>query len=838
MTNHWIDIGNSDCIMIIGSNAAENHPISFKWVTKAMKNGAKLISVDPRFTRTSSKADIYAKMRSGTDIAIIGGMVNYVVQNRLYNEDYVKAYTNALFLLKDNFETPYDRGDGLFSGFTQTGGSGSRKIGMYDNDSWKYLLDNDGYYIEAERSPGVRLTLVEAAAGIRDYRYPDNPTVFEKFAAHYSRYDANTVCSITGTNPDVFREICETYCATGEPGKAGTIMYAMGSTQHTYGTQNVRSYAILQLLLGNMGVAGGGINALRGESNVQGSTDHCLLFHILPGYLKVPKEADVDLATYVANYTPAKFGPDELNWWGVWNGVSNTERYIVSLLKDYFGSAATAANDFGYGWLPKLPSDQKCDHIGIFDNMNNGIVKGVFCMGQNPAVGGPNSSFERGALRKLDWLVAADLWETETAAFWQFDENGNPLTEREMAQIPTEVFLLPAAASFEKEGSITNSGRWIQWRYKAKEPPGNARHDLGIVWELGDKIKSLYAGTGDVPDKLNWYATEPTADQVAMDVNGWYVSGPKAGQLVEKFTTLAADGSTSSANWLYCGSFRDTAYPDSANNRAKDTDPTDEPNTMIGLYPNFSWAWPLNRRIIYNGASIRPFADGTVGNTPWDPTHPVLLWNGSSWIGDVNDAVAAPGSKRGVFIMKPEGHGRLHGFGRKDGPYPEHYEPWECPIVNQMSPQQINPAIILPENRTPGGAEFDIIATTYRVSEHWQAGQMTRNLPWLGELVPAVLVEISEDLATELGNRTPIQSGQKVKVISARGSCIGYAHVTNRFTTYTIGGQPYHHIGLWWHWGYKGLFTGDSGNMLTPSVGDANTRIPEYKAFAVRVETV
>jgi len=548
MTNHWIDIRNSDCIMIIGSNAAENHPISFKWVTKAIERGAKLINVDPRFTRTSSKADIYAPIRSGTDIAFIGGMINYVLNDMERNPDnynmaYVKQYTNAALIVNPGFAF----NDGLF---------GEVRDGKYTaaaKGTWKYA---------------------DTITPATDPTLNDPNCVFQLLKKHYSRYDVDTVCSITGTPKDIYLDVWRTYCATGQKGKAGTIMYAMGTTQHTYGTQNIRAYAILQLLLGNMGVAGGGINALRGTSNVQGSTDMCLLNHILPGYLAVPKEGDADLEAYLERVRPSAVTPQGLagdksaNWW------SNYRKYIVSLLKAWYGDAATKGKDFCFDYLPKCDPSVNYTHIAMFEAMGQGKIKGLWVWGQNPAAGGPNSNGERQALGNLDWLVMADIWTNETAEFWK-----RPGIDS--LDIKTEVFVLPAACSYEKEGSISNSGRWVQWRYKAVEPLGEGMPDLEIMNLMMLKLKELYTADSAAPQReaitnLDWnYGAHITADAVAKEINGYDLT---TGKLVASFGALKDDGTTSSGNWLYCN-----MYSETDGNKAKKRDPVDAHPKQIGL---------------------------------------------------------------------------------------------------------------------------------------------------------------------------------------------------------------------------------------------------------------
>jgi formate dehydrogenase major subunit len=787
--------------MIIGSNAAENHPISFKWVTEAMERGAKLINVDPRFTRTSSKADIYAPIRSGTDIAFIGGIINYVLNDMEknpgnYNLEYVKQYTNAALIVNSGFTF----NDGLFGEMSDSRYTAAAK------KTWKYA---------DTKTPAADPTL-------------KNPNcVFQLLKKHYSRYDADTVCNITGTPKDTYLEVCRTYSATGQKGKAGTIMYAMGATQHTYGTQNVRVYAILQLLLGNIGVAGGGINALRGTSNVQGSTDMCLLSHILPGYLAVPKEGDTDLEAYLKRVRPSTITPQGLrgdksaNWW------DNYKKYIVSLLKAWYGPAATKANDFCFSYLPRCDPGVNYTHIGMFEAMGQGKIKGLWNWGQNPASGGPNSNGARNALGNLDWLVVADIWMNETSEFWQ-RPGVNP------SDIKTEVFVLPAACSYEKEGSISNSGRWAQWRYKAVEPPGEGMADLEIMYLVMLKLKELYKADSAAPQreaitKLDWnYGTRVTADAVAREINGYDLT---TGKLAESFGVLKDDGTTSSGNWLYCN-----MYTEAAGNKARKRDPIDLHPRQIGLYSDWSWCWPLNRRIIYNRASV------DLKGAPWDKEHPVILnYNPTTkWQGDVPDggwppiSQAEKGTKYLPFIMKPEGVARLWGYDRVDGPLPEVYEPWESPLdKNLMSGTKSNPCAFIGTYMNKRGTpdQYPCVGTTYRCTEHWQTGIMTRNLPWLVELMPEMYVEMSEELAAEKG----IKNGDKVMVSAARGEIQAVAVVTKRFQPLQVGGKTIHHIGVLNHWGYSGMAKGDTGNILTPHVGDANTTIPEYKTFLCNV---
>ncbi|MHC4828540.1 MAG: formate dehydrogenase-N subunit alpha, partial [Planctomycetota bacterium] len=718
MTNHWIDIGNSDCILVMGSNAAECHPISMKWVTKAMENGATLLSVDPRFTRTSSKADFYTALRSGTDIAFLGGMINYIISNNLYNKEYVAYYTNASFIVGKK----YGFKDGLFSGY-------NKKTKSYDKSYWAFEKDKKGI-------------------PKRDHSLKNSRCVFQQLKKHFSRYNLKKVSAITGTPTADLEKVYKTYAASGEKGKAATIMYAMGWTQHTVGVQNIRTMAMIQLLLGNMGVAGGGVNALRGESNVQGSTDHCLLWHIWPGYLKTPRASNTSLAAYNEKWTPTTNDPLSANWWG------NYAKYSVSFLKSMFGENATPSNYFGYDWMPKVDDGKAYSWLDLFDAMYRGEFTGFFAWGQNPACSGANANKNREAFTRLDWMVNINLFENETGSFWK----GPGMDPK---KIKTEVFFLPCAASVEKEGSITNSGRWSQWRYKAADPPGDALPDGDIMVELMNKIRKLYRVEGGAfPEpilNLKWdYTSKGKFDshKVAKEINGYFLADVtakgktyKAGTLVPSFAFLQADGTTSSGNWLYCQS-----YTEKGNMAARRST---EDKSGIGLYSEWSWCWPVNRRIIYNRASVDRYGK------PWDTEHPVISWTGKGWAGDVPDGgwppmLTADGKlnpkTKYPFIMKPAGHAHVFGPGRADGPFPEHYEPLECPIEkNLMSGQFINPTIkefgTDADARATCDPRYPIVATTYRVTEHWQTGVMTRWQPWLLETQPQSFCEMSHELA-------------------------------------------------------------------------------------------
>jgi len=770
-----------------------------KWVTQAMDNGAALISVDPRFTRTSSKADIYAPLRSGTDIPFLGGMMNYILTNNKFHKEYAANYTNASFIVGSKF----DFKDGLFSGYDP-------KKKKYDKSQWAFEKDENG-------------------VPKRDLTLKDPRCVFQLMKKHYSRYTPKTVSSITGTPETDLKKVWETYAESGAVDKTGTIMYAMGWTQHTVGVQNIRMMAMIQLILGNMGRPGGGVNALRGESNVQGSTDHCLLFHIWPGYLGTPKASLPALADYNAKNTPKTNDPLSANWW------QNKPKYMASFLKSMFGEAATKENDFGYSWMPKLDDGVTYSWLDIFDEMYKGNFKGFFAWGQNPACSGANSNKTRQALAKLDWMVNVNIFDNETASFWK-GPGMNP------DEIKTEVFFLPCYTSVEKEGSITNSGRWMQWRYAASKPPRGCKSDGDIMVELFEKVRALYEGDGKFPDpikNMRWDFVKDgkfDAHAVAKLVNGYFekdvtVKGKsfKKGTLVPSFAYLLDDGSTSSGNWLYSQSY--TEKGNMAARREK-KDPTG-----MGLYPEWSWCWPVNRRIIYNRASV------DLNGKPWSPNKNILEYKDGKWVGDVPDGGWPPmmvdkAKTKRPFIMKPDGVASVFGPGRADGPFPEHYEPLECPVPkNLMSSQRMNP--VAPVYGTEADAHlscdprFPFVGTTYRVTEHWQTGVLTRWQPWLLETQPQLFVEMSNELAKLKG----INNGDMCKVSSARGKVEAVAMVTGRFKPMTVQGLTVHQVGLPWCFGW--IYPkdgGDSANLLTPSTGDPNTRIPETKAFMVNVE--
>ncbi len=803
MTNSWNDLQNADVFMVCGSNPAENHPVCFKWVTKAMNSGAKLIVVDPRFTRTAAKADVFAHLRPGTDIAFFGGMINYILANKLYFEEYVKQYTNASYLINPNYLFK----DGMFSGYD----TANKK---YAFDTWTYQTNADG-------------------TTIKDPSLTSPQCVFQLMKTHYSRYTPDMVAKTCGMPTDKFEEICKLYASTGKPDKAGTLLYAMGLTQHTVGVNNIRAFAIIQGLLGNMGIAGGGINALRGESNVQGSTDFGLLQGTIPGYNNLPNAATTP--------TLAKYKEVEVTKTGF---TTNRDKWVISMLKAWWGDAATPANDFAYDWLPKNGVGfQKKGYTwtALFEAMYAGDIKGLLCWGQNPAISGPNSNLEAKALEKLEWMVDVDLWETETAAFWK-----RPGAKPE--DIKTEVFLLPAVGSYEKEGSISNSSRLIQWRYKAIDGPGEAEDDLWILNKLGQELQALYkadpAAKFPAPIvNLTWsYGIKPNPADVAKEINGYFVADKKP---MAKFADLKNDGSTACGCWIYSGYFNGDG-----NNAARRDNKTDP--GALGLFPKWAYSWPANRRIIYNRCSCN------AAGVPWNPKKVLVAWDGAKWIrNDVPDfsfestpgVPNPPSATAGApFIMNAEGVMKLFvpKGGVKDGPFPEHYEPIESVIKNPLSKQQTNPAAIIWGSDLSKLTKFGdkicpIIAITYRVSEHWQTGSMTRELPWLAECMPEMFVEISPILAEKKG----ITNGEWVKVASARGEVMCRAIVTERLKGFKLcEGEP-EVAGMPFHFGYMGNITGGPDatksygvNQLSPHVAEPNTGMPEYKAFLVDVRKV
>jgi formate dehydrogenase major subunit len=803
MTNHWADIKNADVVLVMGGNPAEAHPCGFKWVIEAkVKNKARLIVVDPRFTRTAAVADKFAQIRPGTDIAFLGGVIRHLLETGAIQEEYVKAYTNASFLLRED----YGFDDGLFSGWDDAKRS-------YDKKSWGYDLDAKGF--------------VKADPSLRDPR-----CVYQAMKRHYARYTPELVSSTTGVSVKDFEEICKLIASTAAPNRVMTSLYALGWTQHTVGSQNIRSIAIIQLLLGNMGMPGGGVNALRGHSNIQGLTDLGVMSHLLPGYLGLPTEKEPDLKTFVEKRTPAPLRPGQMNY------LQNTPRFFISLLKAWYGAQATAENDFCYDWLPK--NDKTYDILAAFELMSQGKINGYFCQGFNPLASVPDKGKLTAALSRLKYLVIIDPLETETASFWK--DHGE-FHAADPSRIQTEVFRLPSTCFAEEDGSLVSSSRVLQWHWKAADPPGEAKGDAEIIAELFLAVRRLYEKEGGAfPDpivKLPWpykIPRSPSAEELAREFNGTALADlpdpkdklktlAKEGEQLATFAHLQADGSTACGCWIFCGSWTQ------AGNQMARRDATDP--TGLGQTPGWAWAWPANRRILYNRASADP------AGKAWDAGRRFLFWNGKKWAGaDVPDmrADAAPDEGVGPFIMNAEGVGRLFAAGMAEGPFPEHYEPFETPLARNPFNTRVvsNPAARLykgDKEKLGVAKDFPFVATTYRLTEHFHF--WTKHTRISAVLQPEAFVEVGEGLAKLRG----LRNGDRVVIRSRRGEIKAKAMVTKRIRALTVQGQEVHTVGLPIHWGFVGLTRpGYLTNTLTPFVGDANIQTPEFKAFLVDVQ--
>jgi formate dehydrogenase major subunit len=803
MTNTWQDIKNANLVIVMGGNAAEAHPCGFKWVVEAkIENGAKLVVVDPRFTRTASVADYYAPIRPGTDIAFLLGVIRYLLEKDKIQHDYVRAYTNASLIVKEGFSFE----DGLFSGYDHEAGS-------YDKSSWDYELDEQGFAKSDDTLQHPRC-------------------VMNLLRAHVARYTPEMVSRICGTPQDKYLHVCEMIAETSAPDKAMTSLFALGWTQHSVGSQNIRAMAMVQLLLGNIGVAGGGMNALRGHSNIQGLTDVGLLSNLMPGYMTLPADKEVTFADYMKTRGFKPLRPGQTSYW------QNYRKFFISFQKSFYGDAAKAENDWAYDWLPKLDIPLY-DVIKAFEMMNQGEMSGYICQGFNPQQAFPDRGKIRRGLSKLKFLVTMDPLDTETSRFW---ENFGPQNPADSASIQTEVFQLPTSCFAEEDGSLVNSARWLQWHWKAAEPPGKAKSDIWIMSGIFHRMRELYRKEGGAfPDpilNLSWNYTDPTDPapaELAKDMNGRArteikdESGAvvlKAGQLLDSFGQLRDDGTTEAGCWIFTG-----CYTEKGNQMARRdaSDPREQ-----GIAPNWAWAWPANRRILYNRAS----AD--VAGNPWNPEKPVIQWNGSKWVGiDVPDygPTVPPSQSVGPFIMNAEGMARL--FARDqmvEGPFPEHYEPLESPVPNVLHPKvSANPiARVFADDRAAFGSasEFPYVATTYRLTEHFHF--WTKHALINAILQPEEFVEIGEVLANEKG----IAQGSWVRVASKRGHIVCKAYVTKRIKPLSVDGKPTHVIGVPLHWGFTGQARkGYGANTLTPSVGDANTQTPEFKAFLVNVES-
>jgi len=862
---------NADAILIMGSNFAECHPVGFRWVMKARERGCQVMHVDPRFTRTSAMANQHVAIRAGSDIAFLGGLVNYIIRNERWFKEYVLAYTNASTIVSDEFKDTEDL-DGLFSGFDPV----KKK---YDPSSWAYA-GTDGASPEQQ---GIAKSAdephsKEGQPGV-DYRATPprtDPTltnprcVFRILERHYARYTPEMVAATCGCTPAEFERVAKTLCDNSGRERTSAFVYAVGWTQHSVGVQYIRTSGIVQALLGNIGRPGGGILALRGHATIQGSTDIATLYNLLPGYLPAPSAQIAEHDTfdgYIRREMPTT------GWW------ANGRKYVVSFMKAWYGDNATAENDWGYEFLPKNVGDHS--HMPMFTAMHDGVIKGFMAIGQNPAVGGQNATYQRAGLARLEWMVVRDIFMTETAEFWKAPDVGDP------SAVQTEVFFLPSTTTPEIDGSYTNTQRLLQWHEKAVEAPADCRSDLWFTHHLALRLKKMYAAsplplpapraTGATPGRpgapvgerdgaeqggnpapqaraatagrpftdpfmaLRWEfeeepgeRREPSALGVLEEVNGY--TWPDRRQIAS-FADLKDDGTTAAGAWIYTG-----VCPEKGVNRAAARVSDD--------YVSLGWgfAWPANRRILYNRASADP------SGQPWSERKRYVWWDGAKWTGyDVPDFPATkPPTYRGVwarggvdahdgsapFIMKPDGKAWLFApSGLVDGPLPTHYEPWEGPVENPLYSVRRNPVTKLFNvvgNRyiDPGDPNFPVVITTYRLTEHHLSGVMSRWVPWLAALMPELFIEISPELAEERG----IANAGWVTVSTPRGAIECKALVTRRLRAFNIQGRRVHHAGMPWHWGYRGIVTGDVVNSLTPLLGDPNVSIHEGKAFMCQVQ--
>jgi formate dehydrogenase major subunit len=815
------DLANADCILIEGSSMAEAHPVGFRWVMKAKEHGATIIHVDPRFSRTSALADIWVPIRAGADIVFLGGLIRHLIEHNLYFHEYVVHYTNASCILSDEYRDPEDNGDGYFSGWNE-------EKRAYEGDSWVYK--------------GGDLSRPQ-----RDLTLQDPQCVFQKLKRHFSRYTPEMVEKICGISPDIFHKVAHMLAAASGLERTAAVCYAVGWTQHSKGVQIIRAAAILQLLLGNIGRPGGGILALRGHASIQGSTDIPTLYDILPGYLTMPHKGDETLQHYLDRYTKKT---------GLW---SNYPKYLVSILKAYYGKNATAENDFGYAWLPKLTGNHSFFEY-LYD-MLDGKMEGMFIMGQNPAVGAPNSRLQRKALTKLKWLVVRDMVEVESANFWRESpevERGELKTE----DIETEVFFFPAAGHAEKEGAFTNTQRLLQWREKAVDPPDDARSDGWFMHQLALRLIAKAKQSSDPLDEplraLDWWYPadehgEPHMESVLAEINGWYTNpqpgadgvvfggvdregNPHHGPQLNGFAELKADGSTASGAWIYSGVFGRDGVNKANLRKSRDY-----------LGHGWGFSWPSDRRIIYNRASARP--DGR----PWSERKKLVWWDSEKWTGidvagfvqgkppDYEPEVGAEGLDAipgdAPFVLHEDGLGWIYvPKGLKDGPFPTHYEPLESPVPNELYSRETNPPehwFPRRENQfaAPGDSRFPFVLTTYRLTEHHTAGGMSRFLSHLAELQPEMFAEISPELARQ----QKISNGDRICIVTLRAAIEARALVSRRIRPLHLNGKTVHQVALPYHFGTAGLVRGGAANDLLAISGEPNVTIMEAKACTCNI---
>ncbi len=830
------DVANADCVFVMGSNMAENHPIAFRFVIEAQRKGGTVIHADPRFTRTSALSGIHAPIRSGTDIAFLGGLIRYVLEKDLWFREYAMAYTNIANIIEDGYQDPEDL-DGIFSGFDPDSGT-------YKQDTWQYKGKvvppplPDHQVVTEDPARGHDFEAMTQGPAPRDPTLQHPNCVYQILKRHYARYTPEMVEQATGCPKETFLRVAETVAFNSGRERTTTICYALGWTQHTHGVQVIRAAAILQSLLGNMGRPGGGIMALRGHVSIQGSTDIPTLFDSLPGYLPQPKlyRDHATLEGYIKSETPTT------GWW------ANTPKYVVSLLKAWYGDKATAENEYGYQYLPKLMGDSSYEPSVL--TMVDGAIKGSFIIGQNPGVGAGNSLFVEEGLSKLEWMVTRDFAMTETAEFWK---NGQRVQRGKVkpSEIATEVFFLPAAMPGEKEGTVTNTSRLVQWHDWVCDAPGDCRSDLWFIYHLGRRLKAMYAGSQEPGDQaiqdLTWdypvhgEIQEPSAAAVLMEINGYTTADRKQ---IKAFADLKDDGSTASGCWIYTG-----VYPEEGVNLARSRVP-DAPDARTN-HQGWAFCWPANRRTLYNRASADP-----EGN-PWSERKKMIWWDEgqAKWTGlDVPDFVATKRpdfrpdwthGARGMdaisgaepFIMHADGRAAIFSCsGLKDGPLPTYYEPVESPVKNFFYGRQFNPTAKIwrhegNELHAPEDPRFPYVFTTYRLTEMHCAGITTRVMPHTAELQPEAFVEISPELAEKIG----IQNLDWTVISTLRGEIEVKALVTERMRPFRIGKKTIHQIGMPWVFGWKGYANGAAANTILAITGDANTSINVTKSLTVNI---